>query len=53
MELNYKLTSAKKTLDKVEELKAQMEFLEGGAIRELKDYLRSYIDAPDNDSSKS
>lgn len=53
MELNHKLTQAKKSLEKIEELKVQMEFLDGGVIRELKEYLKSYIDAPDNDSNKN
>jgi hypothetical protein len=49
MELNYKLTQVKKQLDKIEELKMQMDFLEGGMIRELKEYLKNYIDAPEEE----
>lgn len=53
MEINYKLTQAKKQLDKIEELKTHMDFLEGGMIRELKDYLRNYVDSPEEESNKN
>lgn len=52
MELNYKLTQAKKSLEKIEELKSSMEYLEGGMIRDLKEHLRNYIETPDNDTVK-
>lgn len=53
MEINYKLTQAKKQLDKIEELKTQMDFLEGGMIRELKEYLKIYIDTPEEEQNKN
>jgi hypothetical protein len=52
MELNYKLTQAKKLMEKIEELKTSMEFIEGGTIKDLKEYLRCYLEAPDNDTNK-
>lgn len=53
MELNYKLTQTKKILDKMDELKSVLDFIEGGVIKELKDFLKNYIESPDNDTNKN
>lgn len=53
MELNYKLTQAKKTLEKIEEMKTQMDFLEGGMIKDLKNYLQDFMDSPEEEANKN
>lgn len=41
------------TREKCEELAMTMEFLEGGAIRSLKGYLRKYFDDHENDDLRT
>ena len=53
MELNYKLTQAKKSLEKIEELKSSLDFVQGGTIKNLKVYLMTFVDTPDEESNKS
>jgi hypothetical protein len=40
-------------LEKIEEIKLSLDFLEGGAIKNLKVFLMSYVDTPDEESNKS
>lgn len=47
--LNSKLTLMRATRDKCEELSQTMEFLEGDAIKPLKNHLRKYNDNSDNE----
>ena len=47
--LNDKLKLMRATREKCEELAMTMEFLEGGAIKALKTYLKKYNDDHEND----
>lgn len=47
--LNEKLKHMRNTREKCEELAMTMEFLEGGAIKNLKQHLKKYYDNPNSD----
>jgi len=51
--LNDKLKLMRATREKCEELAMTMEFLEGGAIKLLKQYLKKYNDDHENDSLRT
>ena len=51
--LNDKLKLMRATREKCEELAMTMEFLEGGAIKQLKLYLKKYNDDHENDSLRT
>tara|TARA_B110000285_G_C15054274_1_gene578677 strand:- start:483 stop:707 length:225 start_codon:yes stop_codon:yes gene_type:complete len=51
--LNDKLKLMRATREKCEELAMTMEFLEGGAIKALKQYLKKYNDDHENDSLRT
>jgi hypothetical protein len=40
-------------MDKIEEMKSMMDFVEGGLIKDLKVYLKTYIDAPEEEANKN
>jgi len=48
--LNEKLKVMRSTREKCEELAMTMEFLQGGAIKSLRVYLKKYNDDPENDT---
>lgn len=51
--LNDKLKLMRATREKCEELAMTMEFLEGGAIKQLKQHLRKYNEDHENDSLRT
>lgn len=51
--LNDKLKLMRATRMQCEELAMTIGFLEGGAIKNLKNYLRKYNDDPDNDTQRT
>jgi hypothetical protein len=51
--LNDKLKLMRATREKCEELAMTMEFLDGGAIKQLKLYLKKYNDDHENDSLRT
>jgi hypothetical protein len=42
--INNKLLYTKKLKERIEELSNQMEFVEGGTILKLRDFLQNYVD---------
>ena len=51
--LNDKLKLMRETREKCEELAMTMEFLEGGAIKNLKIHLKKYYDDHENDNLRN
>jgi len=51
--LNDKLRLMRSTREKCEELAMTMEFLDGGAIKKLKSFLKNYYDDHENDQYRT
>ena len=50
--INYKLTQVKKIKDKLDELALQMDYIDGGTIKQLRGLMKQYQESPDEEQSR-